>query len=333
VPLPRSSSSLLALCGGLGLLLVTHGSASASKPACEYVVKKGDTVSRIARRNGVSEANLLRANPALAKDPNRLRVGQKLELCQAKRIQASRPQACGEGGAIVNNKVGKGETVGAIAARYSVSRDSIRKYNPRLKARSNDMIRVGELLRVCTTNRRESHRAWLVEGVALPPGEGYHVRRPDNAWGTPTAIAGIQDAIARYRVSEPDAPLVQIGDVSRKNGGPLRSHLSHQDGRDVDIGYVFATGDDGKPRAIDIPRSWSLISSFVDNDDVAVIFVDYRLQQRLYEHAQSIGVDQARLDQIFEYPRKGDGEAILYHWRGHTRHFHVRFKPVARKQS
>jgi LysM repeat protein len=317
----------------LGLGLAVPSPSFAAKPACHYTVKKGDTVSRIARRNAVSEANLLRANPALAKNPNRLRVGQSLDLCRAKRFQASRPQRCGQGGAFARHKVGKGETLGAIAARYSVSRDSIRKDNPKLKGRANDMIRVGEVLRVCTTNRRHTHRAWLVDGVQLPEGEGYNVRRPHNAWGTPTAIAGIEAAIGRYRALEPEAPLVQIGDLSRKTGGPLRSHLSHQDGRDVDIGYVFEhDGEGNKTGDIDIPRTWALMHSFVEDENVAVIFTDYRLQKRLYEHAESIGVDPARLDEIFEYPRKGDGDAILYHWRGHTRHFHVRFATKPKKQ-
>jgi LysM repeat protein len=328
----RAPCLYLSALSGLVLTLLLSWPASAGKPACEYTVKKGDTLSAIARRHAVSEAHLTKANPALAKNPNRLRVGQTLDLCRAKRLAATRPQRCGEGGAIATHKVGKGETLGAIAARYSVSRDSIRKLNPRLKARPNDMIRVGEVLRVCTTNRRHTHRAWLVDGVQLPPGEGYHVRRPANAWGIPTAIAGIEAAIARYRTLEPEAPLVQVGDISRKNGGPLREHLSHQEGRDVDIGYVFEVDEDEqKTGTIDIPRTWSLVSSFVEDENVAVIFTDYALQKRLYEHAESIGVDPARLGEVFEYPRKGDGEAILYHWRGHTRHFHVRFKPSPKR--
>lgn len=299
---------------------------SAAKPACKYTVKKGDTVSRIARRVGVSETHLVRANPPLKKNPDRLRVGQKLEICRAKRLQERRPQKCGDGGRLITHKVGKGQTLGAIAARYSVSRKSIRRYNKRIRGRPNDMIRVGERLRVCTTSRRYTHRSWLKEGVQLPPGDGYHVRRPHNAWGTPIAVQAIVAAIARFRALEPEAPLVQIGDLSRKNGGPLREHLSHQDGRDVDIGYVFVEPEDeGARREIDIARSWTLIRSFVDDENVAVIFTDYALQKRLYEHAVSIGVDQAQLDRIFEYPRDGDDEAILYHWRGHTRHFHVRF--------
>lgn len=294
---------------------------------CEYKVAKGDTLSRIARRKGVSEKNLVRANPKLKKNPNRLRVGQTLKICAAKRLQERRPQSCGKGGRIVVHKVAKGQTVAGIAAKYSVSRASVRRYNAKLNKRTNSMIRVGESLRVCTKNRRYTHRAWLKDGVQLATGDGYNIRRPDNAWGTPATVAGITAAVAAYRVEYPDAPLVQIGDISRSNGGPLRSHLSHQDGRDVDIGYVFIEPtEEGERRRIDVARSWSLLAQFVADDSLAAIFVDYRLQRRLYEHAESVGVPTAELDEIFEYPRGGDGKGVVVHWPGHARHFHVRFK-------
>jgi LysM repeat protein len=307
--------------------------ATKKRPVCDYTVKKGDTVSRIAKRVGVTEDALVRANPAIRKNPHRLRVGQSLQICKARDVQATTPQKCAEGGRVIVHKVGKGETVGAIAARYSVSRDSVRRYNKQLKKRNNDMIRVGEQLRVCTTNRKFTHRSWLKEGVQLPFGDGYNVRRPANAWGTPHAVAGITAAVARYRQIEPDAPLVQIGDISRENGGPLREHVSHQEGRDVDIGVVFEPEPADGSRKIDIARTWSLLRSFVEDDAVSVIFIDYKLQKRLYEHAQEQGVDQPFLDRVFEYPRSGDEEAILYHWRGHTTHFHVRFKERAPKPS
>jgi LysM repeat protein len=295
---------------------------------CERTVKKGETVSHIARRVGVSEKHLIAANPALKKNPNRLRVGQKLDICRAKRLQTSRPQSCEGGGRVIVHKVGPGETLGAIAARYSVSQASLRRHNRRLKARANSMIRVGERLRVCTKMRRYTHRSWLANGVQLTEGEGYHVRRPGNAWGTSAVVEGISAAVARYRAAAPDAPPVQIGDISRHNGGPLREHLSHQEGRDVDIGYVyFEQGEDGR-KVMDLPRTWTLVRSFATDDDVAAIFMDYALQKRLYEHAQSIGVEQAELDRLFEYPRGNDDEAVFYHWRGHGRHFHVRYGKV-----
>jgi len=292
---------------------------------CTYVVKKGDTVSRIARKHGVSEKNLIAANPKLKKNPNRLRVGQELKVCSAKNLQSRRPSKCGKGGRLITHTVKKGDTVGAIAARYSVSRDSVRRYNKKLKKRSNSMIRVGEKLKVCTKNRKYTHRSWLKQGVQLPEGEGYNIRRPDNAWGTRLAVDGIVAAVAKYHEREPEAPLVQVGDISRKNGGPLREHMSHQEGRDVDIGVVWTDpeGED-ESKKLDVARTWSLVRSFAEADGVKVIFLDYKVQKKLYEHALSIGMNEVWLDQIFQYPKK-DKDAVLYHWPGHSRHFHVRF--------
>lgn len=302
-------------------------SAAAAAKNCQHTVKKGETLSGIARKVGVSEKHLISANAALKKNPNRLRVGQTLEICRARRLQKAKPQKCEGGGRIVVHTVGKGETLGALAAHYSVSRSSLRRYNKKLKSRANNMIRVGEKLRVCTNLRRYTHRSWLKDGVQLPEGDGYNVRRPANAWGTPTTIDSIAAAIARYREIQPDAPLVQVGDISRHNGGPLREHVSHQEGRDVDIGYVFEQNEDGSKSRMDLARSWALVKTFADDEDVAVIFMDYKVQKRLYEHALEQGVDEAELDRLFQYPR-GDDEAVFYHWPGHARHFHVRFGKV-----
>ena len=300
--------------------------ALAGRSGCEHTVEKGETVSGIAHEAGVSEKHLVAANPALKKNPNRLRVGQTLDICRAKRLQTTRPQKCAGGGKIVAHVVGRGETLGGIAAHYAVSRKSLRRYNKRLEGRANSMIRVGERLRVCTTLRRYTHRSWFSGGVQLPEGEGYVVRRPANAWGTPATVDGIAAAVARYREVEPDAPPVQIGDISRHNGGPLREHVSHQEGRDVDVGYVWVEPEEeGGRRTMDRALSWKLLRSFADDENVAVIFIDYRVQKHLYEHAQSIGVNQAELDRLFEYPRGHDDEAVFYHWPGHAGHFHVRY--------
>lgn len=301
------------------------------KKRCQYTVKKGDTVSRIARRAGVSEANLIKANPKLRKNPNRLRVGQTLEVCKAKRREVSRPQSCGDHGKLITHTVKKGETVAGIAARYSVSRKSVLRRNKRLAKRKNSMIRVGETLKVCTTLRRYTNRSWFSGGIQLPPGDGYNIRRPANAWGKPSAIEGIVAALGRYRELEPDAPLVQVGDISQQNGGPLRAHVSHQEGRDVDIGYVYdaPTEEDGK-KTLNLARSLALVRSFTADPNVGTIFMSYRLQKRLYEFAKANGEDVAALDAVFEYPRH-DNEAVIVHWPGHTAHFHVRFAKQPRE--
>jgi murein DD-endopeptidase MepM/ murein hydrolase activator NlpD len=46
----------------------------------DYTVKAGDTLSRIAKQNGLSLAQLLDANPALKANPNKLKIGTVLSI-------------------------------------------------------------------------------------------------------------------------------------------------------------------------------------------------------------------------------------------------------------
>ena len=292
---------------------------------CEYVVKKGDTLAQIARRKRTTTDALLKANPKLRKNPHRLRPGQTIRLCKSKSGSrtSSSAQKCGKSGRIVNHTVGAGETLGALAAEYDTSVAAIRRSNRKLKKRQNNMIRKGETLRICSSAGPRA-KEQLAGGVQLPEGTGYIRRRPHNAWGKPAVIHSIVAAIDRYHADTPGAPLARIGDISRKSGGPLGNHLSHQGGRDIDVGYVFRERDGGKE--LDVAHSWALVKAFTEDANLKVIFADYGVQEQLYEHALSIGEDPELLDELFEYPNRGSSHAVIYHWRGHARHFHVRYR-------
>src|SRR6185503_387317 len=49
--------------------------------ACVHVVAAGDTLSEIAVSSGLSQRELVELNPALAKNKDALRLGQKLKVC------------------------------------------------------------------------------------------------------------------------------------------------------------------------------------------------------------------------------------------------------------
>jgi LysM repeat protein len=53
----------------------TVAPTSSAPAATEYRIKKGDTLYAIAKRNKISLAVLLAANPQI-KDPNKLKIGQ-----------------------------------------------------------------------------------------------------------------------------------------------------------------------------------------------------------------------------------------------------------------
>ena len=67
--------------------------------------------------------------------------------------------------------------------------------------------------------------------------------RPDRRWGTDRLLAFLLAVLRDYRLANPGAPPVLVGDLSRPYGGPFGSdygglgHASHQNGLDVDVLY------------------------------------------------------------------------------------------------
>ena len=70
--------------------------------------------------------------------------------------------------------------------------------------------------------------------------------RPDRRWGTDRLLAFLVGVLRDYRLSNPGAPPLLVGDLSRPFGGPFGSdygglgHASHQNGLDVDVIYPRA---------------------------------------------------------------------------------------------
>jgi len=80
------------------------------------------------------------------------------------------------------------------------------------------------------------------------------------------------------------------------------------------------------------------MSSLLADDKVEYIFVDYRLQKRLYEYARdTVKLSKGVLLRTFSYPRgRGARVGIIRHLKGHRDHMHVRFhspKAVANQRS
>ena len=172
----------------------------------------------------------------------------------------------------------------------------------------------------------------LARGVQLPPSSHYTIKHPSLSWGTSRTVALVQKAIARYRKRTRGAPRVHVGDLSKHGGGPLPPHVSHQTGRDVDIAYVLR-GEAGKDKRfrratknnLDVRRSWALVKSFLDTGRVRYIFMDYYIQEMLYERARASGMRQDELEELFQYPRgKPRARGIIRASKGHDDHFHVR---------
>jgi hypothetical protein len=179
----------------------------------------------------------------------------------------------------------------------------------------------------------------LQHATQLPPGDGYHIRRPVRSFGTETTIELARRAIGDTLEAFPDEHVLAIGDISAESGGQITEHRSHQSGRDIDVGLFYKEQPAGYPASfvhadednLDCEATFKLLESFLatTNDDggVQMIFLDFDVQGILYAWAQDHGVSERRLERIFQYPHgRGSSEGIVRHEPNHDNHMHVRFR-------
>lgn len=172
----------------------------------------------------------------------------------------------------------------------------------------------------------------LESGCVLPKrGKGW-VRVNRDGFGTDETVALIQWAAAQVKERFSRSPPVIVGAISRRGGGRLGKHKSHQSGRDADIGYYAVNNGRLRrfvpmgPRNLDVDKTWTFIGALLSTGRVQYIFMDYNLQARFYRYLEDLQTDPGVLSRVFQYPAgRSVRRGIIRHARGHRDHFHVRF--------
>ncbi len=176
----------------------------------------------------------------------------------------------------------------------------------------------------------------LVNGVTLLENSRWKIVDRGECYGTSETVNYLAAAIDKVNEDFPEGtPALNVGDISRRSGGPLSPHTSHQSGRDVDVGFYYVGEQKwykrGNGTNLDLPRTWALVRAFITDTDVELIFLDRRLQRLLRAHAEKIGEDKQWLEEIFKGKNSAAGP-LIRHERGHSTHLHVRFyNPVAQE--
>jgi penicillin-insensitive murein DD-endopeptidase len=158
------------------------------------------------------------------------------------------------------------------------------------------------------------------------------------AYGHPSLVLMLQRS-ARDVGNSGRGAVMLVGDLSSENGGPLAGHVSHQSGRDADVGFyvldqngrsilldrfVAFSGQGtsaGDPNLrFDDHRNWLLVQSWVRDRRAGLshIFVSRPLRQRLLAFA-------AKNPSYAKYV--GEATALLKQPEDaapHDDHFHVR---------
>lgn len=286
-----------------------------------YQVVKGDTLSGVAGRYGVSIDRLLELNPSVK--PDKIFEGQKLSI--------------GNGSRRITYRIQSGDTLSRIAAKKGVKVRDLVGWNAQLNPRR---IRPGQRLVIYTKlppSYSESvgspNQGSLLHAEQLPLNFSYIIRDRDRAWGTEETITYLVSAFEWVHKRYPKTPKVMVHDLSYRSGGAMVGHHSHQSGRDVDISY-FQQEFEGKacpfqmvsPGNLDLKRQWTLLQFWLRRKRVEAIFIDYRLQKLLYRYAKKKGATKEQLNEWFQYPRgRTFPLGVIRHYPKHSDHIHVRF--------
>lgn len=179
-----------------------------------------------------------------------------------------------------------------------------------------------------TASYGEPFNGYLVNGVVFPNMfPGYQVQDYNRAYTTPELAGALLNAIEAVKAQFPGTCDVYIGDFSQKGGGRFGGHVSHQNGRDVDVG-LYAKDNCQLHSLIpmnrdnlDPAKTLFLIENLVASQRVQYIFLDRSIQKVLYDYGLSHGYSKAYLNRLFG----NCPGALVEDIPGHVTHMHIRF--------
>ncbi len=191
-----------------------------------HTIKSGDTYYSLSRQYGVSVAQLREANPGI--DPAALRIGQtlKIPVTTPPPAPAAPPPARPEFHTVV-----RGETLSAIARKYSMTITELRSLNNL----SSDIIRVGQRLRL--------------RGKAAPPPPQY------------TFVVGdVRRQIDRPRIGSRKWEYIVVHHSGTRSGSAKIFDYYHRRVRGMENGmayhFVIGNGTDTGDGAIEVGERW-----------------------------------------------------------------------------
>ncbi len=148
------------------------------------------------------------------------------------------------------------------------------------------------------------NHGWQVRAKKLRKRPYLHLKKGSHPYGHPALVLMLYRS-AKEVARGAHGSVMLVGDLSRKEGGPLAGHRSHQSGRDADVAF-YATDAKGKPVTLDHfvtfdgegkardgsglefdeRRNWLLVQSWVRDRRAGLshIFVSMPLRARLLRY-------------------------------------------------
>ena len=328
------------------VLAVAPASLHAKPKKTTYTLIPGDNLWSLAQRFDVSMDAIKLWNPRIFKKGNGVLLpGAKITLVTDAPVRQPR-----EGSYVIQ----AGDTLGAIAKKVGVTVRHLLTVND-LEPTS---LKVGKKLTYFTIRGHAAKKGdddatddggdasdsqavgypnhgRLEHGEPLVEAVGLRVKTADESYGTNEVVEALFTCGQSYHKTFPKAAGVLIGDISKKGGGRMKPHKSHQSGLDVDVGHVRLgkhAADDQftalPPSTIDVKRTWAFLRCLIDSKRVARVFMNSSVQKVFREAAKAkqIDIEPYTLDFLFEYGGNNRSNALIQSIGGHVNHFHVRFR-------
>lgn len=179
----------------------------------------------------------------------------------------------------------------------------------------------------------------LEGAVLLENSKEIRLRHANGAhYGLPGLVGLLERSAKRLAARFPGLTL-HVGDLSRREGGELPGHKSHESGRDADVAFLFV-GPDGESVSpaefltvgdrgvalenrnfrFDDARNWALVEAWVSDPGSRVehIFVADHIRRRLLAFARSKGTYLPVLHRAAMAMKQPSAGQV------HDDHFHVR---------
>lgn len=177
----------------------------------------------------------------------------------------------------------------------------------------------------------------IIDAVRLPdsgPGFMKLFLKRDRAWGTQEMIDMLVKSSAAMNKNFPGMDRLQVGDVSKKEGGEVSDlHSSHQNGLDADLTYYRVNRIEQRlthiagfsenmvinnriSKNFDTARNWEFIKKLHEAGDVQRIFVDPLIKKEICRFAR-MKKELVRFDEALKSLRP---------YANHADHMHVRIR-------
>jgi len=174
----------------------------------------------------------------------------------------------------------------------------------------------------------------LMANAQLPAAEGLYERwDPERSYGSWLALTTLRDVSERLAWELPLADPILVGDLSRRGGGGMAGHKTHDKGIDADLGLYMRGGRqplggfvDVRPHELDAAATWAMVRALLDTGNVHFILLDQALIDVLKAHVQRHeGLTPREAEAIFpggpvDWRRRG----VVNHAPNHRSHLHVR---------